>query len=196
MKRLGWTVCGSAVMLPLAGCSGWQSALDPKGPAADELAWLIWFFTALSTAVWILVMIVLVIGLVRRMRPAGDPLVLDAASERSKVVAVAAALGVTAAILIGLTLLSFFANRTLAAIGTDSAMTIRVTGHQWWWEVRYENALPDRILTTANEIHIPAGEPVRLILNSTDVIHSFWVPKPRWQARPHPRPRECSRLGS
>ena len=42
--------------------------------------------------------------------------------------------------------------------------------------MRYENARPDRILTTANEIHIPAGEPVRLILNSTDVIHSFWVP--------------------
>ena len=30
--------------------------------------------------------------------------------------------------------------------------------------------------TSANEIHVPAGEPVRLVLNSTDVIHSFWVP--------------------
>jgi cytochrome c oxidase subunit 2 len=42
--------------------------------------------------------------------------------------------------------------------------------------VRYEDATPSRILTTANEIHIPAGEPVRLLLTSTDVIHSFWVP--------------------
>ena len=135
MNRLVRTVCGSAVMLSLAGCSGWQSALDPKGPAAGELAWLIWFFTAVSAVVWILVMIMLTIALVRRMRPAGDPLVLDAASERRKMAVVVASLGVTVAILIGLTLLSFFANRTLAAIGSDAALTIRVTGHQWWWEV-------------------------------------------------------------
>ncbi|MER8456689.1 cytochrome c oxidase subunit II [Mesorhizobium sp. M0915] len=163
-------------MLLLAGCSGWQSALDPKGPAAGELAWLIWFFTALCTAVWLLVMAVLITPLARRPAPLGDLLVLDAAAERSKMRIVVAALAATALILVGLTLLSYFANRTLAAIGSDAALTIRVTGHQWWWEVRYENDQPNRILTTANEIHIPAGEPVRLVVTSTDVIHSFWVP--------------------
>lgn len=176
MKRLVWVICGAASILLLAGCSGWQSALDPKGPAAGELAWLIWFFTALCTVVWLLVMIVLIMTLIRRARPIGDPLVLDTASERHKTRIVIAALGATAVILIGLTLLSFFANRTLAGIGSDAALTIRVTGHQWWWEVRYEDSQPNRILTTANEIHIPAGEPVRFILTSTDIIHSFWVP--------------------
>ncbi|MER9827758.1 cytochrome c oxidase subunit II [Mesorhizobium sp. M0134] len=163
-------------MLLLAGCSGWQSALDPKGPAAGELAWLIWFFTALCTVVWLLVLAVLIMPLARRAAPLGDPLVLDAAAERSKMRIVVAALAATALILVGLTLLSYFANRTLAAIGSDAALTIRVTAHQWWWEVRYENDQPNRILTTANEIHIPAGEPVRLVVTSTDVIHSFWVP--------------------
>ena len=86
------------------------------------------------------------------------------------------AVGATTVMLVGLTLLSFFANRTLAGIGTQAALTIRITGHQWWWEVRYEDARPERILTSANEIHVPAGEPIRLVLNSTDVIHSFWVP--------------------
>lgn len=177
MSRGVWTVCGcTACILLLAGCSGWQSALDPKGPAASELAWLIWFFTALCTVVWLLVMAVLIVPLARRPAPVGDPLVLDAAAERSKMRIVVAALAATALILVGLTLLSYFANRTLAAIGSDAALTIRVTGHQWWWEVRYENDQPNRILTTANEIHIPAGEPVRLVVASTDVIHSFWVP--------------------
>ena len=78
--------------------------------------------------------------------------------------------------LVGLTLLSFIADRTLAGIGTQAALTIRITGHQWWWEVRYDDARPEHILTSANEIHVPAGEPIRLVLNSTDVIHSFWVP--------------------
>jgi heme/copper-type cytochrome/quinol oxidase subunit 2 len=35
---------------------------------------------------------------------------------------------------------------------------------------------PTRIFTTANEIHIPTGKPVRIELDSADVIHSFWVP--------------------
>ncbi|OJU13002.1 MAG: cytochrome c oxidase subunit II [Alphaproteobacteria bacterium 64-11] len=55
--------------------------------------------------------------------------------------------------------------------------TIEITGHQWWWEVRYLGADPARQFTTANEIHIPVGQPVRLKLDSGDVIHSFWVPQ-------------------
>jgi cytochrome c oxidase subunit 2 len=43
--------------------------------------------------------------------------------------------------------------------------------------VRYDSNEPSRVFTTANEIHIPTGQPVRLDLASTDVIHSFWVPE-------------------
>ena len=52
-----------------------------------------------------------------------------------------------------------------------------VTGHQWWWEVRYEASEPDQVFTTANEIHIPVNTPVLVKLHGADVIHSFWVPK-------------------
>jgi len=68
---------------------------------------------------------------------------------------------------------------TLAAVGdvpASAALTIEVTGHQWWWQVRYLSDDPSRIFTTANEIHIPVGEPVRFRLIGADVIHSFWVP--------------------
>ncbi|ESX90089.1 cytochrome c oxidase subunit II [Mesorhizobium sp. LSHC412B00] len=176
MKRLVSMAFATAGALLLQGCAGWQSALDPKGPAASELAWLIWFFTALCAVVWVLVMIALVVPLMMRSRAQAEPLAIKADADDRKLRAVMTAVGLTAIVLIGLTLLSFFANRTLAAIGSDAALTIRVTGHQWWWEVRYEDATPSRILTTANEIHIPAGEPVRLLLTSTDVIHSFWIP--------------------
>ena len=53
------------------------------------------------------------------------------------------------------------------------AMSIRVVGHQWWWNVSY----PRERVTTANEIHIPVGRPVELTITSNDVIHSFWVPR-------------------
>src|SRR5205823_1263929 len=51
-----------------------------------------------------------------------------------------------------------------------------VTGHQWWWEIQYEDARPDRRFRTANEIHVPIGRPVVFKVESRDVIHSFWAP--------------------
>ena len=48
-----------------------------------------------------------------------------------------------------------------------------VTGHQFWWQVDY----PASGVATANEIHIPAGKPLSVRLESKDVLHEFWVPK-------------------
>jgi cytochrome c oxidase subunit 2 len=48
-----------------------------------------------------------------------------------------------------------------------------ITGHQFWWQVDY----PVSGVTTANEIHIPAGKPLSVRLESADVLHEFWVPK-------------------
>jgi cytochrome c oxidase subunit II len=48
-----------------------------------------------------------------------------------------------------------------------------VVGHQWWWEARYAKSG----LVVANEIHIPVGEPLSVRLDSTDVLHEFWVPQ-------------------
>jgi cytochrome c oxidase subunit 2 len=69
--------------------------------------------------------------------------------------------------------------RVLADVTSPSkraALTIEVTGRQWWWQVRYLSDDPARIFATANEIHIPTGVPVKFKLIGGDVIHSFWVP--------------------
>ncbi len=50
---------------------------------------------------------------------------------------------------------------------------LEIIGHQWWWEGHY----PHDNITTANEIHIPAGKEVLVKLTSKDVIHSWWIPK-------------------
>lgn len=55
----------------------------------------------------------------------------------------------------------------------DDAMEIRVVANQWWWEFEY----PEFDFVTANEMHIPVDRPVKLLLESNDVIHSFWVPR-------------------
>lgn len=87
-----------------------------------------------------------------------------------------AGLGLTTLVLIGFV---FWTVQTLAAIDEprqEPAITVEVTAHQWWWELRYIGEDPSRSFETANEIHIPVGEPVRFVLTSADVIHSFWVP--------------------
>ena len=55
----------------------------------------------------------------------------------------------------------------------EGALVVEVVGHQYWWEFRY----PELGVTTANEMHLPVGQPITLKMSSVDVIHSFWVPQ-------------------
>lgn len=57
---------------------------------------------------------------------------------------------------------------------TPADLRIRAIGKQWWWEYRYPSAGAETV--TANELHIPVGVAVDLALESTDVVHSYWVP--------------------
>lgn len=60
---------------------------------------------------------------------------------------------------------------------SPGAVRVHVIGKQWWWEVRYETVRGDtKTVVLANELRIPVNEPVELLLTSSDVIHSFWVP--------------------
>ena len=52
-------------------------------------------------------------------------------------------------------------------------LAVTVTAHQWWWEFDY----PDLDISTSNELHVPVGKNVDVTLESSDVIHSFWIPK-------------------
>ena len=56
---------------------------------------------------------------------------------------------------------------------------VTATGYQWWFKFDYpsEQIAGAGALSTANELVIPAGRPVRINLRTVDVIHSFWVPK-------------------
>ena len=60
------------------------------------------------------------------------------------------------------------------ATGDDAAdaVEIEVVGSQWQWRFAYEGAN----VTTRDELVVPAGEDVRLVLTSRDVIHAFAVP--------------------
>ena len=62
--------------------------------------------------------------------------------------------------------------RSQPAVAPAGALEIKVVAHQWWWEFDYPDGAK-----TSNELHIPVNRPIRLSLESADIIHSFWVPQ-------------------
>jgi len=164
-----------------SGCSGAHSALDPAGPQAGRIAHIYWIYFAVCVAAYVLTMFFMVgAALMRRGRePVSETHVEP---KRPDVdhrlgIVVSACVGATTIILFILLFYDFLIGRSIHQFSnSDNPVTITLTGHQWWWEVRYEDADPSSVFETANEIVIPTGRPVRIWLQSGDVIHSFWIP--------------------
>ena len=150
-----------------------QSALAPAGTQSTTIYQLWSLMVVVATAVFVVTMIAVAAALVRgrrRVHPSA------ASSERTLSRAVAAAVGVTVVILMGLLTASISTGNSVGSLHASSAVTVEVTGHQWWWEIAYDDAVPSRRVQTANEIHVPLDRPVVLKVTSRDVNHSFWVP--------------------
>jgi cytochrome c oxidase subunit 2 len=161
--------------LPLAACAGRQSALDPHGLQSEQIRHTLFLFLIVAAVVWTTVVVMLGVGLLRPQRAADRPLDLHQSFE-TRAGRVILILGIaTVVIVLGLSIVSYAGQRSVFA-KDKNALTLKIIGHQWWWEVRYEADSPHRSFVTANEIRIPTGHPVKVQLDSADVIHSFWVP--------------------
>lgn len=166
-----WFLAGGiSLCLLQTACARSPSLLDPAGPAAARIALLTWIVFALGCAVYLAVMGLLIIALFRRHNRdrQEQPEVGD--GRRMVIYGGIVFPAIILAGVYGLTLSTMAALRTPATAGD---LVIEVIGHQFWWEVRY----PNQGFTTANELHLPVGQPVTVRLTSEDVIHSFWVPE-------------------
>jgi cytochrome c oxidase subunit 2 len=170
MQRL---VPPAGVLLLLTSCGSEQSTLDPVSKPARDIENLWWI---MMTGGWIVfggTVVFLVIGWVRR-RERGWPLI----GEREGFnVGLVVGFGLVVPLVV-LSVLFVFANvhvieATSAPKKGSTELTVRVTGHQWFWDVRY----PGSEAVTANEIHIPVRTRVAVQVTTADVIHSFWVPR-------------------
>jgi cytochrome c oxidase subunit 2 len=63
----------------------------------------------------------------------------------------------------------FAGYKTMRTVPKD-AMTVKVTAMMWRWSFEYENGIQSDVL------RVPLGKPVKVLLRSNDVIHSFYVP--------------------
>ena len=157
------------LLLPLllAGCGGIQSAFTANGPDAAAVLHLTWILFIGGGAILALVVALTAYAVI-------------AAPERRRWLS-SPGFVIGGGIVFPVVTLSVLLVYGLLLTGRGGAsntapLRIEITGEQYWWRVRYAAEGDRPAFETANEIHIPAGRPVELTLNSADVIHSFWVP--------------------
>jgi cytochrome c oxidase subunit 2 len=144
-----------------------------------DVVTLLWALLIVSILVVVIVTALLIAGLVRRRAfpRVADPAAIPVERPDRGLSWIYVGTAISAVVLVGAAVWTFSTLAAVSQVPPNAAVKIDVIGHQWWWEVRYDSTDQSRIFTTANEIHIPVGKPVRVGLSSTDVIHSFWVPE-------------------
>lgn len=154
-----------AATLPvLPGCDTVLSTLDPAGPAGAAVARLWWVMLVAAVLLFTLVMGLLWFAwrghLARtpaRNWLAGGGLLLPGA------------------VLTPLAIYAFVQGERLFAQPGRAELEVVAVGRMWQWEFAYPADAPG--LRTLDTLHIPAGRTVDVMVQSEDVIHSFWVPR-------------------
>lgn len=169
------------VALCAVGCTGTdrQSAVDPAGPQSGHIHALGSLFLWATATVYALTMGALAVAVLRpRAKGSSDAPVAAPPLDRElrAGIVVSAAVLVTVAILFVFLFADFVTGRRIDSLADPHAPVVKVTARQWWWEVKYDDADPSNIVTTANELHLPLRQAVHVELEAADVIHSFWVP--------------------
>ncbi len=159
----------------LCGCHGAEPPMTTLAPKSDLGEWIYRLFLevtawdALIFAIVVVAFILAVFVFSTRVGEAGPP------------APAGSALGLEVAWTVGPALVILMISiptvrtvfRSQPAVAPKGALEIDVTAHQWWWEFHYAGSG----VAIGNELHIPAGRPIRLRLRSADIIHSFWVPQ-------------------
>jgi cytochrome c oxidase subunit 2 len=163
----------SSLALLLSGCATSlpQTPLDPKGEVARMQTGLLMTSLWVAAGIGTVVTVLLVFIVLRFRAKPGQNEVPKQIHGSTKLEIIWTFIPIAILIMIAIPTIE----TAFATFGRPehADMTIKVVGHQWWWEFQY----PDKKITTANELVIPVGKTVEIELISDDVIHSFWVPK-------------------
>ncbi|MEN6497687.1 MAG: cytochrome c oxidase subunit II [Thermoguttaceae bacterium] len=140
---------------------------EQASTAAERVDALFWFLTAVSTVMTVLIAgAILYFAAKYRRRPDSGPTPRIDGSLRLELFWTAVPL------VVGLVMFGWAMNVYLyIAQIPANAKEVYVVGKQWMWKVQHPGGQRE-----INELHVPLGEPVKLILTSEDVIHSFYVP--------------------
>lgn len=154
--------CATTLAL-LAGCTGELSTIDPAGPHARSVATMWWVMLAGSMVLAGLVFTLLRLAF-RRSDRRGQ------ISPRFWMVGLGLALPI--AVLMALLGYAFAVGVGTLPTADPAAVEIRVNASQYAWTAEHPGGV-----RTVDTLHIPAGRPADLVITSSDVIHSLWIPR-------------------
>jgi cytochrome c oxidase subunit II len=152
--------------------------LDAAGPRAHSILPLTWFTLWVSIAVCVVIGALLWRAIARNRVREGvaiETVAVERGSNGLRWISVGLLISA-----VPLAISLVWTMVVLAAVvgpPNSPSLVLDITARQWWWDVHYNGAQPSDGFDSANEIHIPVGQPVLLRLHTADVIHSFWVPK-------------------
>ncbi|MCC5958765.1 MAG: cytochrome c oxidase subunit II [Rhodobacteraceae bacterium] len=152
-----------AAPVALVGCSGPLSTLDPGGHIARDIAWLWWGMFAGAGLITVFVLVLLAVAFGRPRETTQKRWVFGLGLWFSLAVL---SMVLAAGLWVG--------ERILPR--DDGAVTVRAHAFQWGWEFAHDGA-GGQLVEGEGTLHIPAGQPVDILITSQDVIHSFWVPR-------------------
>ncbi len=188
LLRFFASVCG---VLAVSGCSwqswlgldGKQSTFDVQGPVARTQLNLFYVTCWVTFAIFVIVAGVLAYATIKfKARSEADEHAEPPPQGHGNPAVEMVLIGgsVLALVIIAVpTLKAILYTYDVPVADKSNAYEVTATGYQWWFKFEYPNEqVPGSgPLTTANELVIPAGRPIRVNLRSMDVMHSFWVPK-------------------
>ncbi len=163
-----------AIALAVAGCSAKDRPMTTLAPKSDLAQWIqslyidVTVWDAIIFAIVVAAFILAVFVFSSRVGEAGPA--LTASSDLGLEIAWTLGPALVLLMISVPTIRTIF--RSQPAVAPAGALEIKVVAHQWWWEFEYPDGAK-----TSNELHIPANRPIRLLLYSGDIIHSFWVPQ-------------------
>lgn len=145
-----------------------QSALNPNGAEAERIADLALVLFGGATVIFLGVIAVAVTSMW-----GGTSIRRAIASER---MIVAAGMGLPVVTLSALLFYGLWVMRAnIQESASHAAIRVEVAAEQWWWRITYVGS-DGRRIAEANELRLPVGRAVDLVLTSPDVIHSLWIP--------------------
>ena len=178
----------------LSGCfwlDGPQSTFDPNGPVARRQMDLFYTTCWVSLFIFVVVGAVLAYAMIKfRAKGEADEHAEPPEQAHGNPIVEISLIGasVLALVIIAIpTLSGIWYSYDVPSQDKADAYEITATGYQWWFKFDYPGETAQTLdptgkiinapFSTANELVIPAGRPVRIALRTVDVIHSFWIPK-------------------